>query len=352
MRTRTSVPGSNFRFTIPKALPPLKDCGAAKHHVNAVMLLSVCVSRLVFEYAETAKLKAYKMPKKIGYIFDQICTLDNLIQADLEARKNKKHFGVYPYGIRVFDKNNVDNCLLKQLLWQLETETYENQPYTIERRKTDRKWRDLYKVNYYPTHILHHAVMRVIYPYLTARMTRHSFAGTEGKGTTQAADLLKSYLKDKEGTKYFLQEDVCKFYPTIDQDVALSIFSRVFKDRKFLRLMDKLLHHTPSGLQIGFYISQLTANYMYTLVDRLITEKLGAKYYVRFCDDMVILSNDRYFLLKVHKEIKDLVEKVFHQKIHDDYILSRIGYELRNDTHRKRQRGSKGKKYRLSRLSV
>jgi Reverse transcriptase (RNA-dependent DNA polymerase). len=195
--------------------------------------------------------------------------------------------------------------------------------------------------------------MRVIYPYLTARMTRHSFAGIEGKGTTQAADLLKEYLKDKDGTKFYLQEDVCKFYPTMNQDVAVSMFSRVFKDEKVLRLLDKMFHHTPAGLQIGFYISQLTANYLYTIVDRVITEKMGAKYYVRFCDDMVVLSDDRYFLKRVHESIKDAVENIFHQHIHEDYVLSRVGYEFKYDTRRrKRKRGSKGKKYRLSRLSV
>lgn len=293
------------------------------------------------------------MPKRIGHIFERICMLENLIAADEEARKNKKHFGKYPYGIRVFDKNNVDNCLLKQLLWHLETETYENQPYTVEHRKTDHKWRDLYKANYYPTHILQHAVMRVIYPYLIARMTRHSFAGIEGKGTTQAADLLKEYLKDKEGTKFYLQEDVCKFYPTTDQDVAISMLARIFKDKKFLRLMDKLLHHTPYGLQIGFFISQLIVNYIYTIVDRIVTEKMGAKYYVRFCDDMIVLSDDRYFLQRVHEAIKETVENIFHQKLHEDYVLARIGSELKYDTYRRRrQRGSKGKKYRLHRVPV
>jgi len=58
MRMRTSVPGSNFSLTIPKALPPLKDCGEAKNHVNAVKPEGGWVSRLNLEYAVTAKLKA------------------------------------------------------------------------------------------------------------------------------------------------------------------------------------------------------------------------------------------------------------------------------------------------------
>ena len=293
------------------------------------------------------------MPQRIGYIFEQICSMDNLIAADQEARKNKKHSGQYPYGIRVFDKQNIDNCLLIELQHQLLTETFENQPYKIEHRKTDHKWRNLYKVNYYPTHILHHAVMRVISPYLISRMTHHCYAGIEKKGTTQAADALKSYLKDCEGTKFYLQEDICKFYPTIDQNVAVDMMKRIFKDKKFIRLIEKLLHHTPQGLQIGFYISQLIANYMYTLVDRVITEKMGAKYYVRFCDDMVILHHDKYFLQKVHQSIQSMVEDVFHQQLHADYILSRVGYELKNDkTKRHRHRGSSGQKHRLSGISI
>ena len=117
--------------------------------------------------------------------------------------------------------------------------------------------------------------------------------------------------------------------------------------------MDKLLHHTPCGLQIGFFISQLIVNYIYTIVDRVVTEKMGAKYYVRFCDDMIVLSDDRYFLQRVHEAIKETVENIFHQKLHEDYVLARIGSELKYDTYRRRrQRGSKGKKYRLHRVPV
>lgn len=267
------------------------------------------------------------MPIRIGYIFEEICSIENLEAADREARKKKRKKGRYPYGIRIFDKKNVNNRLLLELREQLVNETYENQPYTVERRLTDRKVRDLYKVNYYPTHILHHAVMRVISPYLIARMTRHSYAGIEKKGTTQAADEVKRCLMDRKGTKFYLQEDVKKFYPTIDQDVALKMLTRVFRDEKFLRLADKMLHHTPEGLQIGFYISQLMANYMYTLVDRVVTEQMRAKYYVRFCDDMVVMHHDKYFLKRVHKAIKRTVEQEFNQKLHDDFVWSRVGNE-------------------------
>lgn len=342
--------GARLEFIIKnlKALPPLKYCGEAKHLVKRGRPYGICVSRFS-EYAETTTKKAKEMPKRIGYIFDKICSLENLIEADKEARKNKKHGGKYPYGIRVFDKENIENSLLIKLQHLLISETYVNQPYKVELRKTDKKWRELYKCNYYPTHIVHHAVMRVISPYLIARMTKHSYAGIEGKGTTQAANALKEYLKDKRSTKFYLQEDVCKFYPTIDQDVTMKIINRIFKDPRFLRLMNKLIHHTPVGLQIGFYISQLVANYIYTIVDRVITEKMGAKYYVRFCDDMVILHSDKYFLMKVHEKIKNTVETVFNQKLHNDYVISRIGYEVKDETNnRKRKRGSKGAKHQLS----
>lgn len=278
--------------------------------------------------------------------------MDNLLAADMEARRNKKKNGVYPYGIRVFDKNNTDNRLLKELQQQLLNETFQNQPYRVELRKTDHKWRELYKVNYYPTHILHHAVMRVLCPYLTARMSTHCYSGIEGRGLTQAADAVKLYLKDREGTKFYLQEDIKKFYPTIDQDVALRMLERIFKDKKLIRLLDKLLHHTPQGLQIGFYISQLMANYMYTLVDRVVTEKMGIKYYVRFCDDMVVMHHDKYYLLQVHREIKNTVENVFHQQLHDNYVLSRIGSEVKNEKNtRKRKRGNRPK-HRLPGIPV
>lgn len=272
-------------------------------------------------------------------IFDRVCSIDNLNEANIEARKNKKKKDVLPYGIRVFDKRNVDNCLLIKLHEDLVNFRYVNPPYKIERRKTDHKWRDLYKIYYYPGNILHHAIMRVISPYLIKWMSTHTFAGIEGRGTTQAADMLKSYLQDVEGTKFFLQEDVVKFYQTGDQDVIVDCLGQRFKDERFMRLMSQVIHHTPSGMQIGFFISQLIMNYLYTPVDNLVVNDMECEYYVRFCDDMVTLSDDKYKLIRIHEAIKDMVENVFHQKLHEP-ILARVGYEVKNENnHRKRRRG-------------
>jgi len=46
--------------------------------------------------------------KRIGNIYDKICTIDNLYTAYLNARKGKKN----TYGVRVFEKD-IENNLLK-----------------------------------------------------------------------------------------------------------------------------------------------------------------------------------------------------------------------------------------------
>ena len=44
-------------------------------------------------------------------------------------------------------------------------------------------------------------------------------------------------------------------------------------------------------------------------LDHFIKEDLGAKYYIRYMDDGVILSNDKEYLKKCLKEIEKMVLK-------------------------------------------
>ncbi|MFH1711711.1 MAG: RNA-directed DNA polymerase [Patescibacteria group bacterium] len=64
------------------------------------------------------------------------------------------------------------------------------------------------------------------------------------------------------------------------------------------------MHRQPTGLPIGNLTSQLFANIYLDAFDHFIKEELRIKYYLRYTDDVVILSDNRQYLLKIVSEIE------------------------------------------------
>jgi hypothetical protein len=275
--------------------------------------------------------------KRIGYLYEQIYSMDNLILAEEKARRNKKRNGHLPYGIKRFDKHRTE--YLQKLQKTLIEGTFKTSEYKIMTIKADHgKEREIFKLPYYPDRILHHAILNVIAPYLTRYMIYDSYACVEGKGTTFGVKRVQQSLKDRKGTEWFLKLDIKKFYPTIDQDVTMQLLGRIFKDSS-----------TSPGLPIGLYTSQPLANYVLSPMDHYIKETLKVKYYFRYCDDMVFMSDSKEKLQEVYIRVKEMIENKYHQRLHDNYILSRVGEPIPHEKiYRRRERSAD----RLSGLSV
>lgn len=286
--------------------------------------------------------------KRIGYIYEQIIDMDNLINAEREARRNKKKNGMLPYGIKCFDENKDE--LLNRLHKMLINETFKTSDYKIMTMKADHgKIREIYKLPYFPDRILHHAIIRVIEPYLNKTMIYDSYACIKGKGTMFGVKRLQEALKNRNETEWFLKLDIKKFYPTIDHDVTMLLLRRIFKDEKLLSLLEEIIRSTPKGLPIGLYTSQPIANFILSKMDHIIKEEIKIKYYFRYCDDMVLLSDSKEKLQDAYSKIKEIIETKYHQQLHDNYILSRVGEPIYNE---KIQRNNKRSADRLSGLSV
>lgn len=66
---------------------------------------------------------------------------------------------------------------------------------------------------------------------------------------------------------------------------------------------------TKVGLPIGNQTSQWFGLFYLIKVDRLIKEKLGVKYYVRYMDDMILIHNDKEYLKYCRLEIEKCVKE-------------------------------------------
>ena len=135
-------------------------------------------------------------------------------------------------------------------------------------------------------------------------------------------------------TKYCLKLDIRKFYPSIPHDGLKKCIRKKIKDKDFLIILDEIIDSTDNvrdvssklsnkigiGVPIGNYLSQYFANLYLSELDHLCKEELKCKFYYRYADDIVILSNDKDFLHKVLIYIKLYVHTI-GLKVKDNYQI-------------------------------
>lgn len=235
--------------------------------------------------------------KRIGNLYDKICTFENLYEADEKARKGKMR----TYGVKVHDKNRTENLL--KLRDELLTGTFKTSPYSTF-IIYEPKEREIFRLPYYPDRIVHHAVMNILEPIWVSTFTADTYSCIKERGIHAAAKKVRRILReDPEGTTYCLKIDVKKFYPSIDHDTLKRILRRKLKDARLLKLLDEIVD-SAQGVPIGNYLSQYFANLYLTYFDHWIKETKRVKYYFRYADDIVILASDKSYLHRLLTEIQ------------------------------------------------
>ena len=270
--------------------------------------------------------------KRINNLFERIYSIENLQLADSIARKGKSK----QPGVILHDKNKEQNIL--KLHEVLKNKTYKTSQYTTF-RIFEPKERLIFRLPFYPDRITHHAIMNILEPLFISTFTTDTYSCIKGKGIHAAANAVKKALKETTGTRYCLKLDIKKFYPNIDHDILKVLLRRKIKDNDLLWLLDEIIDST-SGLPIGNYLSQYFANFYLTYFDHWIKEVKGVKYYFRYADDIVILSDSKEYLHELLSEIRLYMTEKLNLTIKDNYqvfpVTNRgidfVGYVFRH-TH-------------------
>jgi len=251
--------------------------------------------------------------KRLGNLYQKICSTENLIAADIKARKGKKK----QYGIKLFDKNREPNIsYLHDMLTEKTYRTSEYAMFTI----FEPKERIVYRLPYYPDRITHHAIMNVLEPVFTTSFTTDTYSCIKGKGIHGAAREVKKALKDLPGTTYCLKMDIRKFYPSIDHVILKDLLRKKFKDPDLLWLLDEIID-SAEGVPIGNYLSQYFANFYLSYFDHWLKEEKRVKYYFRYADDLVILSSNKDNLHQILSDIKTYLDEKLHLKVKSNYQI-------------------------------
>lgn len=257
--------------------------------------------------------------KRYGGLWEQMLRWDNLLLAARKAQRSKRHRPV----VARFHFHQEWHLL--RLQRELQEGSY--RPGAFTSHWIDRPKRRLISAAPYRDRVVHHAVLNVLEPLLDRHFHPHSYACRKGKGTHAAADRLQQLMRRH---RYALGYDVRKFFPSIDHALLKATFRRLLKDDRMLGLLDLIVDGsneqetvqqwfdgddlwTPlerrRGLPIGNLTSQWFANWYLTELDYTMTNRFKVGGYVRYCDDFVLLDDDRGRLKSLGAEAATVLAK-------------------------------------------
>lgn len=187
----------------------------------------------------------------------------------------------------------------------LVNKTHRYSRYKVMYKDEGTKTREIWKLPYYPDRVIHHCLMNIIEPIWVSEMIRDTYAAIRGRGIHDGVRRIRRAIaNDRDGTRYCLKMDVQKFYHSISPDVQKAAFRRKVKDQDVLWALDQIADSAP-GVPIGNYPSQPLGNLVLSPIDHWVKEVAKAKYYYRYCDDMVVLAGTKEDLHRLRRDIDD-----------------------------------------------
>ena len=251
--------------------------------------------------------------KRLGGIWEPMVAFDNLYRAYLKARKGKPN----ALDVARFELNLERNLL--RLQWQLQQGRYQPGDYrffTLYERKPR-----LIAAAPFVDRVVHHALLNVIEPVLDKQFISDSYACRKGKGVHAAVDRYQYWAKHY---RYALKMDVSRYFPSIDHQRLQAKLARKIKDKPVLQLLNHIIEQTPSacgepnygrrcGLPIGNLTSQFFANLYLNDLDYYLKQDCRVKAYLRYVDDLIILSNDKGHLHDLKQQISEYLTTEFLQ---------------------------------------
>ena len=232
--------------------------------------------------------------KRSRFLFNQIIDFENIRLAWLKAKRGK----TFSYAVIAFNKDVNGNLeKIRQRLMSQNPDWGNYRQFYI----TDPKKR-LISAASFEERIMHHAIMNVLEPVFERQMIYHTYACRKEKGTHKAIyyafHLCKKY-------KYVLKLDIRKYFDSINHQILKEKLNRIIKDSRCLFLFDGIIDSyeisdcSKIGLPIGNLTSQFFANLYLSSLDHYILEKLHAKAYCRYMDDMLLFGNSKSDLINI-----------------------------------------------------
>ncbi len=259
--------------------------------------------------------------KRVGYITDKngrhITLLEamgdygNVQKAYNKARKCKRH----RKDVLIFTKDKEEN--LDKVREDILNLAYEPSEYHYF-KVYEPKERQIMALPFYDR-VVQHAINNVLEPIFDKRFISQSYACRKGKGMHAASDTLKEWLYEwnkyhPDQPLYAIKADIHHYFQSVAHDVLKKEIRRYISDKALLKILDRIIDHNgifpPGvGIPVGNLTSQLFANVYLNKLDQYVKHVLKMKYYVRYMDDFIILSEDPEELRHVLELIEEFLRR-------------------------------------------
>lgn len=258
--------------------------------------------------------------KRYGNIYEKIYDIENLEIAHMMAKRDKSYYK------EVKMVNTEPLLYLTRIQRMLQDKTYTIKPndYSHQIINDKGKERELMKLPYYPHRIIQWAIMLQVEKIFLKTFVPHTCASIPNRGIKGVYNYITKWLKtDKQNTKYVLQMDIKKFYPSIDHEILKQLLRRKFKDKDLLWLFDLIIDSYPNekGVPIGSYLSQYFANFYLAYLDHYIEEVLNAKHMVRYMDDILVFSDNKEELHNIRQKVDEYLNNKLNLKLKGNYQI-------------------------------
>ena len=205
--------------------------------------------------------------------------------------------------------------------------TYRHGPYTGF-YIYDPKLRHIHKATV-RDRVLHHAIFKILNRAFEPTFIPTSFSCRIGKGTHKGVlaveKMLRQVSQNYTQPCYALKCDVRKFFDTVDHGILLALLRRKIKDPDTMWLMEEIVESfagdqsnlfTRRGIPIGNLTSQLFANVYMNEFDQFMKKELKERYYARYTDDFVIVSESEKYLEGLIQPIQKFLREQLALELH------------------------------------
>jgi len=228
--------------------------------------------------------------------------------------------------------------------------------------------------------VLHHAIHRVLAPLFDRSFIFDSYSSRVGKGTHAAGKRFRKFAwrlsRNHTKTVWVLQLDVRRFFDSVDHGILLGLLWKkiskvqqphpschservcesknlflangdpsttlgmtgkndLFKmnddENNLLHLLGTVIRSfetTPGkGIPLGNLTSQLFSNVSLDPLDQFAKRTLRAKHYLRYADDVAILSRDRAFLERCRDEVSGFLKRELGLELHPKKVTLKKWHE-------------------------
>ncbi len=199
-------------------------------------------------------------------------------------------------------------------------------------------------------------VHQMVYSALTEvfdkRFIFHLLSSRLGKGThvgvTHLDRMIRKVSANGKKPCFALKMDIKRFFDSVDHQILKTLIRKTIQDKKMLQLIDGIIDSFQTkkassrvvsgavGIPLGNVTSQLFANIYLHELDAFVKQVLRMRYYLRYCDDFIILSRDRYVLEKLVGIVRRFLWQHLRLELHPKKLIIRklgqgidfVGYVL------------------------